>query len=271
MNDDRRKMNDNTMVLIIIGLLVLMMVIGFFIFRFPEEEDPEESDGEVVNEEESEEEEEEELTFEEKKKEVVEGFVGEPYESSPLDEERLYTEEGFDSTTLILSLAAKTNAENDPEEEMKRVNYYPPENVNYENRLHFSSFRNEVSDYFNPITEGLTEDHIQEKEIVLNKEYEEGERLIDIDWQKEVTLSYIPSEYVIDVLNEVPSVAGVMFIMEGDEDIGLDVRSEGIMMDGTDIVYSSSEKGEVVEMNFVQYLEDSEFDGVTFFEFNEVN
>ncbi len=269
MNPKKKEVKDSTMVAIIIGLLVVMVVLGFFIFRFPKEEERRAGEERVASE--DKENNDEEISFDERKEKVLSDFIGKMHESNPLDEDNLYNKEGFNSTTLILSVAAKANSEDeDPREEMKHVNYHPPGEVSYENRLHFSSYRNEVSDYFEDITKEVGGDHVSKKSVVLNKEYEEGERLIDIDWEKDMDLYYVPSEYVIDVMRDLPTFVGAMFIKEGDDVIGLDVRSEGIVVEQSDIVHASSKEGKVVRGSFLDHIDEADFHGVIFFEFNEV-
>ncbi len=266
MNYKNKGSSNVTVTIIAVVVLLVILAIGVIFFRSPQEEviPEEEREEEVIPEED--EEEKEDTSFEEEMKEIVESFIGKPHKSGPLDEDTLYTEEGFDSTTLVLSSVAKFYAEDEPEEEMKKINYYPQGEVSYENRLHFSTYRNKVSDYFSDITERVGGDYAESKTVVLNKEGDDG-RLIDIDWEEEIEIYYIPVEYVLEALPELPLVCGVMFIMDGDEEIGLDVRTEGVVVDGVDIIYASSSKEEVTKSDFIEYLDESEFDGVVFYEF----
>ncbi len=260
--------------IIITSTIIIALIFGFFITRSPEEDLPNEENEEIVdeNEDENQEEEEEEEEEEVSLKEIILDFVGEDYERGPWGEdedEDIYREDAFDSTTLVLAAATKYNFPENPEEGIKEIHYYPPGEVSYENRLHFSSYRNKVSDYFEDITRDIGEDYYQSKEVLLNGEFDEG-RLIDIDWEEEVSLTYIPVEDISKLISRIPEVAGVMFIKDGDEEIGLDVRHEGLLIDQEEFVHASSQEEEVVRDDFLSFLEESDYDGVTFFQINKV-
>ena len=249
-------------IVILITLLLALVLGGVLIFRSTETPQETEEREEREREEELET---EEIPYDERLKEVVESFIGLPQKSGALDEDTLYTENGFDSTTLVLSSVAKTHSEEDPEEVMKKINYYPSGEVSYENRLHYSTYRNKVSEYFSDITERVGGNRTEKKTVLLNKD-----RLIDIDWEEEIELTYISSENVFYALPQLPFICGVMFIADGDEEIGLDVRGEGILLNGVDMIYASSKEGEVVKVKFLDYLDESGFSGVIFYEFIEV-
>ncbi len=226
-------------------------------------EEPEEEI--VVEKEAADEEEKKEKTL----KQIVYGFLGTPYELGPLgegeDEEILRTDV-FDCTTLVLVSAAYFASNGGaPEEMMKKANYYPSEKVSYETRLHFSSYRNQVSPLFKDITRKIGGEKTKQKKIILNREREEEGRIIDIGWEKEIVLEYIEKQDVPEIISELPSEAGVAFIVEGDEKIGLDIRHEGFLFDKKTIVHASSQKGEVSEDNFLELLINSHYDGVSFF------
>ncbi|MGM0439373.1 MAG: N-acetylmuramoyl-L-alanine amidase-like domain-containing protein [Patescibacteria group bacterium] len=269
-------MNKKDLVIAIL-ILVLLFVLGYsFISNVePEVEDPDQE--EVINgedtengdEEEGEDSEEEEVEKPELK-ELVLGYLGEDYEADPLDDdENVYNDDEFNSTTLVLVTAANYHFPEDPEEGIKQIHYEPAGEVSYENRLHFTTYRNQVSEFFSDITEEVGGDLVESKEITLNKDTEEDGRLIDIDWEEEITLNYINVDDVIDVIPELPEVAGVTFIKEVDEEIGLDVRREGLLVDGDRFIHASSEEEEVVEENLLDFLEDNDYDAVNFFEINE--
>ncbi len=208
-------------------------------------------------------EEEEEVSLEE----IVYSFLGSPYQGGPLGEgegEKIYREDVFDCTTLVLISAANYNAkEVSPEEKMKDINYHPPGEVSYESRLHFSSYRNLVSPYFKDITREVGGENFREERVLLN-----GTRIIPIDWQEEIVISYIPKEKIHLVLENLPKEAGVGFIREGSFDIGLDINHEGFLFEGRRLVHASLEKGEVVEENFLDYLSKRDYKGVIFYKLN---
>jgi len=254
---------------IIIAILIVLLVVALsYMFLGPEDpeipSEEEEEEEEIIDEEDGEEEVEEPTL-----REITRSFLGAAYGESPLDEENIYTEEAFNSTTLVLTVAANYHFPEDPEEGMKKIHYYPPGEVSYENRLHFSTYRNKASEYFGDITREVGEDYVQTKAVVLNKERDEEGRLLDINWEEEIVLEYISVGDVEEILVNLPEVAGVTFIMDGDEEMGLDVRSEGLVLDGSDFVHAPRDEGEVIEEDFLIFLEDSDYGAVNFFEINE--
>lgn len=205
-------------------------------------------------------------------REIVEGFIGTPYERGPLgegDDEKLYREDVFDCTTLVLVSVSKLHSNDlSPEEMIKKVNYFPPGEVSYETRLHFSTYRNKVSEFFEDITSGVAPELRTEREVLLNKKRDEEGRLIDIDWEEEIVIPYIKKEDVTEVIPDLPEEVGVAFLMDGDEEMGLDVRHEGFLFKGEELVHASLEEGEVVRVDFFEFLEESDYDGVNFFKVN---
>lgn len=195
-------------------------------------------------------------------KEIVISFLGSSYQLGPIDEDNLYRDDVFDSTTLILVSVANLYANDlSKEEMMEKINYYPEGEVSYENRLHFSLYRNQVVDYFQDITKEVGETVYQEKEVVLNKE-----RLIDIDWEEQITFPYINKEDVQEVIANLPELVGVAFVKHGDEEIGLDIRYEGFLLERENFIHACSEEKKVVKEDFLEFLKDSDYDAVNFFE-----
>ncbi len=253
----------------LIGAIILIVITTALAFLLTEEEPEGRSEPEDSVEETSGEEQRPGI------EELVYGFLGTPYQRGPLgegDEEEIYRTDVFDCTTLILVTAAKLNANGyTPEEMIKQVNYYPAGEVSYENRLHYSSYRNKVSPYFEDITAQVGGEKTQQKTVLLNKEQDDGERLIDIDWQQEITLDYLKKEQVPEVLSSLPREVGVAFLMEGDREIGLDVRHEGVVFEGEHLIHATDEHGEVFKEDLESFLEDSDYDGVIFFEIIDQN
>ncbi len=202
-------------------------------------------------------------------KQIVYGFLGTPYERGPLgegDNEKIYRTDVFDCTTLVLVTASKLNSNGtSPEEMMEKANYYPAGEVSYENRLHFSTYRNKVSPFFRDITFDVGGERTKEKTVILNKERDKEGRLIDIDWEEEIKLKYIEKEDIFEIISHLPLEVGVAFIVDGDEKIGLDVKHEGFVFDREKLVHASSNRGEVFEENFLDFLEKSNYSGVLFF------
>ncbi len=209
------------------------------------------------------------IEFKEKTlEEIVISFLGAPYQRGPLGEkedELLYRTDVFDCTTLVL-ISVSNLLVNDlsPEEMIEKVNYFPQGQVSYETRLHYSTYRNQVLDFFQDISQEIAPELYQEKQIILNKD-----RLIDIDWEKEITLNYIKKQDVANIIAKLPSVLVVGFLVHGDEEIGLDIRHEGFLFNRTNFIHASAKTGKVIQENFLNFLHDSNYDGVTFFKVNE--
>lgn len=265
-----RLLEDNkgalTNILILVGLFVIIFI-GIIFFRSSGEDKKIDIDTkkDIVEEEKA------VNNLNDKMLSIINEFIGSSYIADPLSEDKLYTDEGFNSTTLVLSLVAKTFNNENPEEVMKKINYYPPEVVRYQNRNHFSTYRNKVSPYFNDITDEVGDSYVKTKTVVLNKEKDDGKRIIDIDWEREMEIKYILKEDVHLIINNIPPIVGVMFVQDKDEDIGLDVRGEGIVLDKKYIVYASSKEKEVIKVDFIEYIKSTNFDGVSFYEFTDLN
>jgi len=156
---------------------------------------------------------------------------------------------------------------------MKFLNYRSQE-ITFENRLHFTTDRNEVSLYFRDITrEVIQSEKIKQKEVVLNKIKEDGKRLIDIDWEKSIILNYIPYQYITpEFLQGLLPIVGIAFVRENDAAIGLDVAHEGFLVNGKTLIHASSVQEKVVEENFLSYYFIDQniprFDGIILFELN---
>ncbi len=260
-------------IIIAILVAVVIFVLGYIFVGPGSEMVIDDSNGndviEEVNGDPEEEDEEEDEEVDPVLREIVSDYIGSPHDSDPLDDdENVYNNEAFNSTTLVLISAADYHFPDDPEKGMEEIHYYPPGEVSYETRLHFSTYRNRISEYFTDITLEVAEDLAQSKMITLNKDGEDG-RLLDIDWEEEIELHYVDLNDLTEVIPELPEVAGITFIVDGDEDIGLDVRGEGLLIDGDRLIRSSSSEGEVIEESILDFLEDQDYDAVNFFKINE--
>lgn len=206
--------------------------------------------------------------------------LGTPYqlgclgEESGRDKDPIFRLDVTDCTAFVLTNVALLHSQNldEAREMMKFLNYRQDKEITFENRLHFTTDRNMTSPYFQDITERLADpSKTKEKKVILNKIKAAGKRLIDINWQKEIVMKYIPNEYVTEeLLGNLPEAVGVAFIRERDAKIGLDVAHEGFLFDGEDFVHASSAQGEVVKVNFLDYyfdeLGNARFDGIILFE-----
>jgi len=207
--------------------------------------------------------------------------LGTPYqlgclgEESGRDKDSLFRLDVTDCTAFILTNTALLHSRDleEAQEMMKSLNYRTDKDITFENRIHFTIDRNITSSYFCDITEEIAGmDKVTVINVILNKIKEDGNRLIDIDWEKEVILKYIPNKYITeDLIDKLPKSVGIAFIREEDAQIGLDVAHEGFLFDNQLFLHASSIEKKVVVINFWDYYftEDSytpRFDGVIFFE-----
>ncbi len=258
-----------TATLLVFGILILIAALAFTFHNPVPQEASNNNKSTTVTKKDVVEEDKNSEEFYLKIKNVALSFVGSPYLLNPTDEENIYNEEGFDSTSFILSVIAVVHNPNNPEEIIKEINYYPAGAVSLLNRNHFSTYRNKVSPYFTDITSETAEDLIKEKTLVLNKKQEDGSRLIDINWEESIIINYIEREDVTSIIDKLPLLAGVMFLYHEDAEMGLDVRQEGVIIDNKEIIYSSSTAGEIVKRDFQEYVVNGDFDGAIFYRINK--
>ncbi len=204
-------------------------------------------------------------------------------EESAKDKDPIFRLDVTDCTAFVLTNVALLHSQRleEAEEMMKFLNYRPEKNlktgeieykITFENRLHFTTDRNISSPYFQDITEQVAgPSRIKKKKVILNKIEADGKRLINIDWEKEIVMKYIPNEYITkELLVELPETIGIAFVKEGDEEIGLDIRHEGLLFDGSILFHASLTQKKVVAVDFLNYYfgEDGNprFDGVILFE-----
>jgi hypothetical protein len=207
--------------------------------------------------------------------------LGTPYQLGPLGEESgrdkdpVFRLDVTDCTAFVLTDVALLHSQSLEEAKgmMKFVNYQPPNfEITFENRLHFTTDRNTVSPYFRDITAEIAGlDKVREKKIILNKIKTDGKRLIDINWEKEIVIKYIPNEFITkEFLKKFPKTIGIAFVKEGDEEIGLDIRHEGFLFDDHLLVHATPTEGKLVEIDFFEYYFGKEgnprFDGIILFE-----
>ncbi len=207
--------------------------------------------------------------------------LGTPYqldclgEESGRDKDPIFRLDVTDCTTFILTAAALLHSQNLEEAKgmMKFLNYQPNSEMTFENRLHFTTDRNAVSPYFEDITgRFLCGCSLKTVKVTLNKVKPDGRRLIDINWEKETTIRYIPGQYITEKLfSKLPAAIGVAFFKNGDEKIGLDVRHEGFLFDGQLLFHATSAQEVVAAEDFFEYYfgkdgKTPKFDGIILFE-----
>ncbi len=204
--------------------------------------------------------------------------LGTPYGWGGLGEEKgrdkdpVFRVDVADCTSFVLTNVALLHGDSisKAREIMVDLNYHPEGSVSFTDRLHFTTDRNNLSPYFADITKEVAgEGRTKEEVAKLNKVEDDGERLIDIDWEKEVVVRYIPSQHLTpELLSNFPEVCGVAFLRESNFARGLDVSHEGFLFNGDTLFHASSSKERIVKEKFLDYYfgKDASFDGIIVFE-----
>ena len=139
----------------------------------------------------------------------------------------------------------------------------------YDSRWHFTSDR--ILNH--PMTVDMTcslidSSKIEKVEIELNKK-KNGNPFLEIDWSSKENIGYIPSRSIDkNILSKLPPVCGVAFVKKEYFKLGIVIAHEGYLIDRSDLIHASSEFGETVNVNLIDYLKKDEkyrFDGVMFF------
>ncbi len=204
---------------------------------------------------------------------------GTPYELGCLGEEKdpdrdpIFRLDKADCTVLVLTGAALIHSTSlkDAEEAIVSI-HYREGRPDYSNRYHFTTDRIFFSPWFEGITEEVAADsQITTISMTLNRKAD-GERLLDIDWERKVTVGYLPAaDLTAEILARLPAACGVAFVNEKNRENGYLVSHEGIVLDGETLHHASSAEGMAVSVDLLEYLrgtgERPRFDGVIFYRF----
>jgi len=210
--------------------------------------------------------------------------VGKPYELFCLGEEAgedtdpIFRLDVSDCTVHVLTSLAIAQSQNWSEAKSKLIDiHYKPDEFGvstptYKSRWHYTTDRVQENPSTQNITSSLlTEDQLKSVSITLNKKAD-GQAFLDLGWEKPTSIQYISSENLnLDILQKLPGVAGVAFVKKAWFKIGLVVAHEGMIIDQKNIIHASSEFGQTVNMDFMDYYfrEDGpSFDGVLFYSFH---
>lgn len=98
---------------------------------------------------------------------------------------------------------------------------------------------------------------------------------MDLDWTKNVQLSYIPNENIdSELLSNLLEICGVAFVRESYFNNGLAIAHEGMIIDNENLVHASSIEKETVNVNFLNYYfgdDEPVFDGIMIYKFVPLN
>ncbi len=156
-----------------------------------------------------------------------------------------------------------------------RIHYKVDENGNqiptYQSRWHFTSDRILSNPYTVNITNELIDSSdLKSVKLTLNIK-EDGSRLLDINWSKNIELLYIPTNRInSELLEKLPQVCGIAFVQESYFKNGLVIAHEGILIDQKDLIHASSFANETVRVDFLNYyFSDNKplFDGIMIYKF----
>lgn len=209
--------------------------------------------------------------------------LGTPYAIGHLGEEQfpdkdpVFALDKADCTTFILTSTALAQSTHlaQARDRMEALNYrcqglWCP--VTYENRLHFTSDRiMGGSRSFQNITSAIKapQETFETVRLVLNRKAD-GAPLLDLHWERPITLTYVRSSYVTaNLLKQLPPLVGVSFIKRSYFTSGLAEAHEGVLLDQKDLIHASSVEKKVVKVSFLDYLRprtgQPKFDGVMFY------
>ncbi|MBC8346590.1 MAG: DUF1460 domain-containing protein, partial [Candidatus Marinimicrobia bacterium] len=142
----------------------------------------------------------------------------------------------------------------------------------FKSRWHYTSDRIQENSFTQNITnELLNYAQLESVEITLNRK-EDGSEFLDLDWEKSTTVQFIPNEHINeDLLSKLPEICGVAFVKKPNFKMGIVIAHEGMMIDSQYLVHASSEYGETMNIDFMEYYFRQEgplFDGVMIYEFH---
>jgi hypothetical protein len=228
--------------------------------------------------------------FEDRLRALALARLGAPYalgslgEGKGRDADPVFRVDEADCTVLVLTTVALAHAGSSAEAERwmgpagyRRVDQGYP--LTYRNRLHFTTDRILSSPLFAEITDEIARPEEREMMHVILNRQESGKELLPIGWEREISLSYVPLQRLPQVIDGAPDLCGIAFVRLANLSRGLDVVHEGILLDRRCLLHASSEKGEVVLVDLLDYVfrrdeadaggRDARFDGAILYSFEE--
>ncbi len=221
--------------------------------------------------------------FEERLKAIAIWKIGTPYElfklgeEIPPDTDPIIRLDVSDCTVHVLTSLSFAQSETwaGARKNIIRIHYKVDENGNqiptYQSRWHFTSDRILSNPYTVNITNELIDSSdLKSVKLTLNIK-EDGSRLLDINWSKNIELLYIPTNRInSELLEKLPQVCGIAFVQESYFKNGLVIAHEGILIDQKDLIHASSFANETVRVDFLNYyFSDNKplFDGIMIYKF----
>jgi len=206
--------------------------------------------------------------------------VGVPYELGPLGEEAppdtqpVIAFKTADCATLNLVAAALAHRVDAGSEQraMARANYRNWK-IQYDERLHFTTDRLDVSPYYRDITSRVAGALCERVTVRLNRR-RDGSHWIPIAWTRKRVVAYVPRALGTQFpewfdARRLPDATGVAFVQRAKLDDGLDVVHESLLWKGRTLLHASSRIGHVVTVPWTEFLEGpgKRYDGFVLFEY----
>lgn len=206
--------------------------------------------------------------------------VGTPYSIFKLGEEKepdldpIIRIDTSDCTVHVLTTLAFTMSQDWDESRQKMIQlHYKDHQPSYKTRWHYTSDR--LMNH--PLTVDITRTLLPKNEIasvhiILNQK-ENGSEFLKLDWTDERDVYYIPSDKITPkLLKSIPEVAGVAFVRKKYFKMGIVLAHEGYLIDQSRVIHASSDAGETVNVDFMEYYFRDEgplFDGIMISKFVE--
>lgn len=199
--------------------------------------------------------------------ELIKFRTGTPYKKSPFKKEGYDRVPFFplrysDCTSFVLTSTALAVSKNINDAKQKIIKlHYKNNTVNFENRFHFTGERITKSKYFKNISNKISKNYNISR-VTLNKKYN-GLKLINIDFERKVSLHYIPLKEFINCYQNINNkIVNIAFGRQSNIRNGHFISHEGFLLDKKSLIHSSLDKGRVVKVNIIDYLKRTKFDGI---------
>jgi hypothetical protein len=173
-----------------------------------------------------------------------------------------------------ISLAQSNNWQS-AKDNLVQLHYKPDDfgdiKPDYKKRWHYTSDRILHNSITPEITSRFaTPEQLQTVTVTLNQK-QDGSEFLDLNWTKQVTIKYIPSNEISSkLLDKLPNFIGLAFVKKSYFKMGIITAHEGMLLDGKYLLHAGQSAKETVKEDFINYYFTSDgpkFDGVMLYEF----
>ena len=208
--------------------------------------------------------------------------IGKPYEIFKLGEEKepdtdpIIRLDVSDCTVHVLTSLAFVQSDSWEEAREKMIHlHYKDHQPDFTTRWHFTSDRILSHPGTVDMTKSLLPfEKLKTENITLNQK-DNGEELLELNWKREIEVSYIPNNQINKkLLEKLPNVWGVAFVKKSYFKSGIVIAHEGMIIDNQFLIHASSTEGETTKIDFLKYYfskPEGLFDGVMVYEFNPMD